>query len=119
VSVPVGSRSSGCCRERARAWFTNRRVPRPPTPEHVVERILTLQRGLGLDPAATLPAFLIAADPATERRMETLLGGNRSTPLGSLVGVNSGSSDAGQRWPTEAFRRLGDELAVRLDAGTP
>ena len=75
--------------------------------------------GLGLDPAATPPAFLIAADPATERRMETLLGGNRSTPLGSLVGVNSGSSDAGQRWPTEAFRRLGDELAVRLDAGTP
>jgi heptosyltransferase-1 len=107
----------GHCRERANACFTNRRVVPPPHAPHVVEQYLAVVGGLGVDLAAIgPPAFPIQADAAAERSVERWSeeeGVKKDTPV---VLLNPGSGGDGKRWAVEAFRRLGDELGVRLGA---
>lgn len=105
------------CRERASAWFTNRRIVPPPGAAHVVEQYRAVVGGLGVDLAAVgSAAFPIPVDAAAERRMAGWCeeeGVKAATPL---VLLNPGSGGDRKRWAVEAFRRLGDELAVRLGA---
>jgi lipopolysaccharide heptosyltransferase I len=105
------------CRERASAWFTNRHVTPPPSAVHVVDQYLAVVAALGIDLGAVgPPAFPIARDRAAESRMTRWLeeeGVKATTPL---VLLNPGSGGDHKRWAVEAFRRLGEELAVRLAA---
>lgn len=105
------------CRERANTWFTTIRVAPPARATHVVEQYLAVVQGLGVDLAAVGPAvFPIPTDPAADRAMAGWCeeaGIKADTPL---VLLNPGSGGDGKRWAVEAFRRLGDELAVRLGA---
>jgi lipopolysaccharide heptosyltransferase I len=105
------------CRERANAWFTNRHVTPPPEAAHVVDQYLAVVAALGVDLRAVgPPAFPIARAPDAEAAMARWLedeGVKTSTPL---ILLNPGSGGAHKRWAVEAFRRLGEELAVRLGA---
>jgi len=105
------------CRERASAWFTNQHVSPPPEAVHVVEQYLGVVAALGIDMAAVgPPAFPISKDADAEARMGRWLedeGVKATTPL---VLLNPGSGGDHKRWAVEAFRRVGDELAVRLGA---
>ena len=105
------------CRERANAWFTNRHVTPPADAVHVVDQCLSVVAALGIDIAAVgPPTFPIARDADAEVRMARWLedeGVKATTPL---VLLNPGSGGDHKRWAVEAFRRLGDELAVRLGA---
>jgi heptosyltransferase I len=104
------------CRERANAWFTNRRVA-PSDSAHVVDRYLALVASLGVDLASVgPPVFAIPRDRAAERTVTQWLEDEGVKPATPLVVLNPGSGGDGKRWAVEAFRRLGEELAVRLDA---
>jgi lipopolysaccharide heptosyltransferase I len=109
--------AAGLCRERANAWFTNRHVTPPPEAGHVIEQCLAVVAALGIDLAAVgPPTFPIARDADAEARMARWLedeGVKATTPL---VLLNPGSGGDHKRWAVEAFRRLGEELAVRLGA---
>jgi lipopolysaccharide heptosyltransferase I len=102
------------CRERANAWFTNRHVT-PPHGVHVVDRYLAVVAGLGVDLAAVgAPTFAIPGDAAAEATVAHWLeeeGIKAGTPL---ILLNPGSGGDHKRWAVDAFRRLGEELAVRL-----
>jgi heptosyltransferase-1 len=105
------------CRERANAWFTNRHVSPPPEAAHVVDQYRAVVAALGVDLTAVgPPAFPIARAADAEARMAGWLeeeGAKAGTPL---VLLNPGSGGDAKRWAVEAFRRLGEELAVRLGA---
>jgi heptosyltransferase-1 len=105
------------CRERANALFTNRRVAIPAGAQHVVEANLALLGGLGLDPAAAgPPVFPIAGDAEAEASMLRYLADEGLKPDTPLVVLNPGAGGPAKRWPVEAYRRLGDDLALRLQA---
>lgn len=105
------------CRERGSAWFTNRRVPFEPASGHVVTATLGLLRAVGLDPARLgEPVFPLPVDPDAARAVARLLEEEGLKPDAALVLLNPGSGGKGKRWAVEAYRRLGDELAVRLSA---
>lgn len=107
----------GDCRESANVLFTNRRLRKPPGPVHVVEESFALLAGLGLLRSALgVPTYPIAADPAAEAAAARLLEQEGVKPEDPLVALNPGSGGDGKRWPPEAYRRLGDELALRLGA---
>ena len=109
--------AAGHCRERPSAWFTNRHVTPPAAAVHVVDRYMAVVASLGIDLAAVgPPAFPIPREPAAEARMARWLedeGVKATTPL---VLLNPGSGGDHKRWAVEGFRRLGEELAVRLGA---
>jgi heptosyltransferase-1 len=108
--------AAGSCRERANVCFTNRRV-RPDPAAHVVDQYRAVVSGLGVDLAAVGPVvFPIPADPAAERAVAAWLEDQGVKPTAPLVVLNPGSGGEGKRWALEAFRRLGEELAVRLEA---
>jgi lipopolysaccharide heptosyltransferase I len=105
------------CREPANAGFTNRRVRPGAEAVHVVEQYLAVVAGAGVDlPAVGAPRFPIAADPDGEQAMARWLEEEGVKPTSPLVVLNPGSGGDGKRWTVEAFRRLGEELAVRLGA---
>jgi heptosyltransferase I len=105
------------CRERANAWFTNRRVSPPPDAAHVVDQYRAVVAALGVDLAAVgPPAFPVARDADAEARMAAWLEDEGAKAGTALVLLNPGSGGDGKRWAVEAFRRLGEELAVRLGA---
>jgi lipopolysaccharide heptosyltransferase I len=105
------------CRERANAWFTNRRVASPPGAAHVVEQYRAVVAGLGVDLGAVgPPAFAIPADRVAERLIAGWCEEEGLKADVPLVLLNPGSGGEGKRWAVEAFRRLADELAVRLGA---
>jgi lipopolysaccharide heptosyltransferase I len=103
------------CRERASTWFTNRHVTPPPEIAHVVDQYLAVVAGLGVDLATVgAPAFPVPVDAGVEATITRWLedeGVKVGTPL---VLLNPGSGGDHKRWAVEAFRRLGEELAVRL-----
>jgi heptosyltransferase I len=109
--------ASAFCRERANTLFTNRHVAPPPEAVHVVDQYLAVVSALGIDLRAIgPPAFPIAREPQAEARMARWLeeeGAKATTPL---VLLNPGSGGDHKRWAVEAFRHLGEELAVRLGA---
>jgi lipopolysaccharide heptosyltransferase I len=103
------------CRERASALFTNRHVTPPPEAAHVVEQYLAVTSGLGVDLAAVgPPTFVIPGNPAAEASMARWLEEEGVKPGTLLTLLNPGSGGDHKRWAAEAFRRLGEELAVRL-----
>jgi lipopolysaccharide heptosyltransferase I len=105
------------CRERANAWFTNRHVTPPPTAGHVVEQYLAVAGALGIDLGAIgPPTFPIARAPEAEAAIGRWLEEEGVKPGTPLVLLNPGSGGAHKRWALEAFRRVGEELAVRLGA---
>ena len=107
--------SSAHCRERASAWFTNRHVTPPREAEHVVHQYLAVAAGLGVDLAAVgPPAFPVPGDPEAEASMARWLEDEGVKPGALLTLLNPGSGGDHKRWAVEAFRRLGEELAVRL-----
>lgn len=109
--------AGGECRERANAWFTNRHVTPPPGAVHVVDRYLAVVAGLGVGPDALGPVeFPIAPRPEAARRVTRWLEDEGIKPDTPIVVLNPGSGGDGKRWTVEAFRRLGEELAVRLTA---
>jgi heptosyltransferase I len=105
------------CRERASAWFTNQHVTPPRKAVHVVDQYLAVVEALGVDLAAVgPPAFPIPGDPGAEALVARWLeeeGVKAGTPL---VILNPGSGGDHKRWAVEPFRRLGEELAMRLGA---
>ncbi len=105
------------CRERGNVLFTTRRVAPPPGPIHVVEENLALLGGLGLrrEQVGT-PVLAIPADPVAEAVMGAYLEAEGVKPGAPLVALNPGAGGESKRWAVEAFRRLGDELALRLGA---
>ena len=103
------------CRERASAWFTNRHVTPPREAAHVVEQCLAVAGGLGVDVSAVgPPEFPIPGDPAADAAMARWLEEEGVKPGTLLTLLNPGSGGDHKRWAVEAFRRLGEELAVRL-----
>lgn len=105
------------CRERGNVLFTNRRVALPGDPIHVVEEHLVLLSALGIDRAAIgTPAFPIAIDPAAEATVTRFLEEEGIKPETPLVALNPGSGGDRKRWTIAAYRRLADELALRLGA---
>lgn len=105
------------CRERANALFTTNRVVLPAEADHVVQENLALLRAVGLGPEAwATPVFPIATDAAAERVIAEYLEGEGLKPEGPLVALNPGSGGDGKRWAVEAYRRVADELALRLGA---
>jgi lipopolysaccharide heptosyltransferase I len=105
------------CRERASAWFTNQHVTPPREAVHVVDQYRAVVAALGVDLAAVgAPAFPLPRDPGAEAHVSRWLeeeGVKAGTPL---VLLNPGSGGDHKRWAVEPFRRLGEELAVRLGA---
>lgn len=107
----------GDCRESANVLFTTRRLVLPPGPIHVVEENFALLGALGLGRERLgAPVHHIAADAAAEGVVSRLLEKEGVGPETPLVALNPGSGGHAKRWPTEAYRRLGDELAARLGA---
>jgi lipopolysaccharide heptosyltransferase I len=106
--------SAAHCRERASAWFTNRHVT-PPQGVHVVEQYLVVVAGLGVDLAAVgPPAFPIPGDAVAEAAVAHWLEEEGIKAGAPLILLNPGSGGDHKRWAVDAFRRLGEELAVRL-----
>jgi heptosyltransferase-1 len=109
--------SAAHCRERAAAWFTNRHVTPPAEAAHVVDQYLSVVAALGIDLRVVgPPTFPIASQPEAEARTARWLeeeGVKADTPL---VLLNPGSGGEHKRWAVEAFRHLGEDLAVRLGA---
>jgi lipopolysaccharide heptosyltransferase I len=107
----------GFCRERANAAFTNRHVAPPPEAAHVVDQCLAVVAALGIDLRAVgPPAFQIARESQAEARIARWLEEEGAKPTTPLVLMNPGSGGDHKRWAVEAFRLLGEELAVRLGA---
>jgi lipopolysaccharide heptosyltransferase I len=107
----------GHCRESVNVLFTNRRVRKPPGPAHVVEENFALLGALGLGRQALgTPVYPIAADPAADAMVARLLEQDGIKPDHPLLALTPGSGGDGKRWPAEAYRQLGDELALRLGA---
>jgi lipopolysaccharide heptosyltransferase I len=105
------------CRERANAWFTNRRVTPPPEAAHVVDQYLAVVAALGVDLAAVgPPAFPISREPDAEATVKGWLEDEGVKARTPLVLLNPGSGGDHKRWAVEAFRHLGEEVAVRLGA---
>jgi lipopolysaccharide heptosyltransferase I len=105
------------CRERANAWFTNRHVTPPPHAAHVVDQYLAVVEALGVDLTAVAPpVFPIAREPDAEAAVARWLEDEGVKARTSLILLNPGSGGDRKRWAVEAFRRLGEELAVRLGA---
>ena len=105
------------CRERASAWFTNRHVTPPREAEHVVDRYLAVVAALGVDlDAVGPPAFPISREPGAEASVTSWLEDEGVKSRTPLVLLNPGSGGDHKRWAVEAFRRLGEEVAVRLGA---
>jgi heptosyltransferase I len=108
--------SSAYCRERASAWFTNRHVTPPREAEHVVQQYLAVAAGLGVDLSVVgPPGFPVPGDPVAEASMARWLEDEGVKPGTLLTLLNPGSGGDHKRWAVEAFRRLGEELAVRLE----
>jgi heptosyltransferase I len=105
------------CRERGSAWFTTQHVTPPREAVHVVDQYLAVVAALGVDLATVgPPTFPIPGDPGAEALVARWLeeeGVKAGTPL---VILNPGSGGDHKRWAVEPFRRLGEELAVRLGA---
>jgi lipopolysaccharide heptosyltransferase I len=107
----------GLCRERASALFTNRHVTPPAEAVHVVDQCLAVVAALGIDVAAVgPPAFPIARNTDAEARMARWLEEEGVKATAPLVLLNPGSGGDRKRWAVEAFRKVGEELAVRLGA---
>ncbi|HEV8673410.1 MAG TPA: lipopolysaccharide heptosyltransferase I [Methylomirabilota bacterium] len=107
----------GDCRESLNVLFTNRRVKLPAGPIHVVEENLALLAAIGLGrEAAGPPVYPIPADSAAEATVAGFLEREGLKPETPLVALNPGTGGAAKRWPPGAYRRLGDELALRLSA---
>ena len=90
-----------------------------PAPEvaHVVDQYLTVVAALGIDlDAVGPPVFPISRDASAEARMARWLEEEGVKPTSPLVLLNPGSGGDHKRWALEAFRRLGEELAVRVEA---
>jgi lipopolysaccharide heptosyltransferase I len=118
ASLRVGF-ALGDCREAANVLFTNRRVRIPRESLHVVEANLALLSPLGLSPArAGTPVFPIARDHAADATIARVLEEDGIKPEVPLLVIQPGSAGAHKRWGIEAYRRLGDELALRLGART-
>lgn len=106
----------GRCRERANALFTTHRVT-PPVDVHVVEENLAVLSALGV--GAVPPSdrkFPLPPDAVADRAVRDLLEAEGVKPDTPLVVLNPGAGAASKRWPIGAYRRLGDELALRLGA---
>jgi heptosyltransferase I len=109
--------AAGLCRERANALFTNRHVTPPADAVHVVDQCLAVVAALGIDVAAVgPPVFPIRRDAEAEARMGRWLEDEGVKGVTPLVLLNPGSGGDQKRWAVEAFRRVGEELAVRLGA---
>lgn len=105
------------CRERANACFTTRRVTLPSSGLHVVMENLGLLSALGVPPERTAPpGFPITSDVLAERVVWRYFEEEGLKPEAPVVALNPGSGGDGKRWAIEAYRRLGDELALRLGA---
>lgn len=105
------------CREAASALFTNRHVAVPPDAVHVVDANLALLGALGMDRTTVgAPVTPIAVDPVADDAMGRFLGEEGVKPQTPLVAFHPGSGGEGKRWAIEAYRRLGDELTLRLAA---
>ncbi len=105
------------CREAANFLFTNRRVSLPPGPLHVVEANLALLGAVGIrrgDIGA--PGFPLTADPAAEATIARFFEEEGVKPGAPVVAFNPGSGGDHKRWAIDAYRRLADELALRLSA---
>jgi lipopolysaccharide heptosyltransferase I len=107
------------CRERPSAWFTNRHVT-PPVGCHVVAMNVALLDAAGVadagrdSPTFSSPPFPV--DRAAEAFVQRWWEAEGLKPATPPVVLNPGAGAARKRWPVEAYRRLGDELAVRLGA---
>ena len=105
------------CRERGSAWFTNQHVTPPREAVHVVDQYLAVVQALGVDVAAVgPPAFPIPGDSGAEALVARWLEEEGVKAGTALVILNPGSGGDHKRWAVEPFRRLGEELAVRLGA---
>lgn len=105
------------CRERGNAWFTNRRVTPPEEAAHVVDQYRAVIGALGVDLSAVgPPAFPIAREPGAEAAVARWLEEEGVKAGVPLVLLNPGSGGGHKRWAVEAFRRLGEETAVRVGA---
>jgi lipopolysaccharide heptosyltransferase I len=103
------------CRERASAWFTNRHLTPPREAVHVVEQYRAVAAGLGVDLSVVgPPEFPIPSEPVAEASVARWLEDEGVKPGTLLTLLNPGSGGDHKRWAVEAFRRLGEELAVRL-----
>ena len=105
------------CRERGNAWFTNRRVTPPKEAAHVVDQYRAVIGALGVDLSAVGPsAFPIAREPGAEAAVARWLEEEGVKTGAPLVLLNPGSGGGHKRWAVEAFRRLGEETAMRVGA---
>jgi lipopolysaccharide heptosyltransferase I len=105
------------CRERGNALFTTLRLPPAPGTAHVVDANLSLLRGLGVaEPVWREARFPLGPFPEAEASVRDLLAGEGVKADAALVVLNPGSGGEAKRWAIEAYRALGDELAVRLGA---
>jgi lipopolysaccharide heptosyltransferase I len=105
------------CRERGSAWFTNQHVTPPREAVHVVDQYRAVIQALGVDLAAVgPPAFPIPGDPEAEALVARWLEEEGVKAGTALVILNPGSGGDHKRWAVEPFRRLGEELALRLGA---
>jgi ADP-heptose:LPS heptosyltransferase len=83
----------------------------------VVDQCLAVVAALGIDLRAVgPPAFPIARESQAEARIARWLEEEGAKPTTPLVLMNPGSGGDHKRWAVEAFRLLGEELAVRLGA---
>jgi lipopolysaccharide heptosyltransferase I len=109
--------AAALCRERASAWFTNRHVTPPREAEHVVDQYLAVVAALGVDLGTVgRPAFPISREADAEAAVARWLEDEGVKTRTPLILLNPGSGGDHKRWAVEAFRRLGEELAVRLGA---
>ena len=84
----------------------------------MVDQYLAVVAALGIDlDAVGPPVFpIVAGTPPPRRWMARWLEEEGVKPTTPLVLLNPGSGGDHKRWAVEAFRRLGEELAVRLGA---
>jgi heptosyltransferase-1 len=107
----------GDCRESLNALFTNRRVKLAPGPIPVVEENLTVLAAVGISPpAAGRLVYPLPSDVAAAATVAGFLEREGVKPETPLVVLNPGAGRPAKRWSPDAFRRLGDELALRLGA---
>jgi heptosyltransferase-1 len=106
--------SSGRCRERSNALFTNRHVTPPDSARHVVEQYLSLLAPLGIEPR---PAeFRVPVPETAERRIEELLLKEGVKRGDRLVAINPGAGRANKRWAVARWSVLSERLASEAGA---